>query len=57
MLDEHKYALRANLAVMHCIDERGAALEQVILAKGRLRENYYRAVSAGVAPSDNILSK
>jgi hypothetical protein len=57
VLDEHKYALRANLAVMHCIDERGAALEQVILAKGRLRENYYRAVSAGVAPSDNILSK
>ena len=56
MLDEHKYALRANLAVMHCIDERGAALEQVILAKGRLREGY-RAVSAGVAPSDNILSK
>jgi len=38
--DEHKYALLANLAVMHCIDERVAALEQVILAKGRLREDY-----------------
>jgi len=54
--DEHKYALRANLAVMHCIDERVAALEQVILAKGRLREDY-RAVSAGVVPSDIIVSK
>lgn len=38
--DEHKHALRANLAVMHCIDERISALERVILTKGRLREDY-----------------
>jgi transposase len=38
--DEHKHALRANLAVMHCLDERIGTLERVILAKGRLREDY-----------------
>lgn len=40
LTEEHKHALRANLAVMHCIDERVTALERVILAKGRLREDY-----------------
>jgi transposase len=38
--EEHKYALKANLGVMRCLDERVSALERVILAKGRLREEY-----------------
>jgi transposase len=40
LVEEHKCALKANLAVMHCLDERISALERVILAKGRLREEY-----------------
>lgn len=40
LVEEHKCALKANLAVMHCLDERVSALERVILAKGRLREEY-----------------
>jgi transposase len=38
--EEHRCALKANLAVMQCIDERVAALERIILAKGRLRKDY-----------------
>jgi transposase len=40
LVDEQKCALKANLAVMHCLDEHISALERVILAKGRLREEY-----------------
>lgn len=40
LLDKQKCALKANLAVMQCMDEHIHALERVILAKGRLREEF-----------------
>lgn len=40
MLDEHKQALIANLAVMRCLDSQVDALERSILAKAKLREDY-----------------
>jgi transposase len=40
LLDEQKLALKANLAVMRCLDSQIAALERSILAKAKLREDY-----------------
>lgn len=40
LLDEHKQALLANLAVMRCLDGQIDALERSILAKAKLREDY-----------------
>jgi transposase len=40
LLDEHKLALKANLAVMQCLDDEVAALERSILAKAKLRQDY-----------------
>jgi transposase len=40
LLDEQKLALKANLAVMQCLDDEVAALERSILAKAKLRQDY-----------------
>jgi transposase len=40
LLDEQKLALKANLAVMRCLDQQVNALERGILAKAKLREDY-----------------
>lgn len=40
LIDEQRYALQANVAVMRCLDERIKVLERAILAKGRLREEH-----------------
>lgn len=40
LLDEQKQALKANLAVMRCLDSQVDALERSILAKAKLREDY-----------------
>lgn len=40
LLDEQKLALKANLAVMRCLDSQIDALERSILAKAKLREDY-----------------
>lgn len=40
LLPEQALALRANLAVMHCINEQIGGLEQAILARAKLREDY-----------------
>lgn len=40
LLDEQKQALKANLAVMRCLDKQVDALERGILAKAKLREDY-----------------
>jgi len=40
LLEEQKLALKANLAVMRCLDEQVCALERSILAKAKLREDY-----------------
>jgi transposase len=40
LLDEQKLALKANLAVMHCLDQQIDGLERSILAKAKLREDY-----------------
>ncbi len=40
LLDEQRQALKANLAVMHCLNEQVDALERSILTKARLREDY-----------------
>ena len=40
LLDEQKQALKANLAVMRCIDGQVDRLERSILAKAKLREDY-----------------
>jgi transposase len=38
LLEDQKHALKANLAVMRCLDEQVNVLERPILAKGKLRE-------------------
>jgi transposase len=40
LLDEQQQVLKANLAVMRCIDAQVAQLERSILAKAKLREDY-----------------
>jgi transposase len=40
LLDEQKLALKANLAVMRCLDEQVRVLERNILAKAKLRQDY-----------------
>lgn len=40
LLDEQRQALKANLAVMHCLTEQIDSLERSILAKARQREDY-----------------
>ena len=40
LLDEQRQALKANLAVMRCLDEQATALERSILAKAKLRDDY-----------------
>ncbi|UUZ68753.1 transposase [Polaromonas sp. P2-4] len=40
LLDEQRLALKANLAVMRCLDVQVQALERSILAKAKLREDY-----------------
>jgi transposase len=40
LLDEQKLALKANLAVMQCLDREVVALERVILAKAKLRADF-----------------
>ena len=40
LLDEQKRALKANVAVMHCIDDQIEQLERSILAKAKLRADY-----------------
>ena len=40
LLDEQKQALKANLAVMGCLDAQVDLLERSILAKAKLREDY-----------------
>ncbi len=40
LLDEQIQALKANLAVMRCLDSQVDALERSILAKAKLREDY-----------------
>lgn len=40
LLDEQRQALKANLAVMRCLDEQATALERSILAKAKTREDY-----------------
>jgi transposase len=40
LLDEQRLALKANLAVMHCLDAQVTALERSILAKAKLRQDY-----------------
>jgi len=40
LLDEQREALKANLAVMQCLDQQVKVLERSILAKARLREDY-----------------
>jgi transposase len=40
LLAEQKQALKANLAVMRCLDSQVDALERSILAKAKLREDY-----------------
>jgi transposase len=40
LLDEQKQALKANVAVMHCIDDQIEQLERSILAKAKLRADY-----------------
>jgi transposase len=40
LIDEQRYALQANVAVMRCLHERIKVLERAILAKGRLREEH-----------------
>lgn len=40
LLDEQKQALKANLAVMRCLDAQVEVLERSILAKAKLRQDY-----------------
>ena len=40
LLDEQKLALKANLAVMRCLDVQVKALEPSILARAKLRQDY-----------------
>ena len=40
LLDEQRLALKANLAVMRCLDIQVHALERSILARARLRQDY-----------------
>lgn len=40
LLEEQKLAVKANLAVMHCLDEQVRVLESSVLAKAKLREPY-----------------
>lgn len=40
LLPEQALALRANLAVMHCLDEQIHCLEQAIVERAKLREDY-----------------
>lgn len=40
LLPEQALALRANLAVMHCLNQEIGTLEQAILARAKLREDY-----------------
>jgi len=40
LLPEQTLAMRASLAVMHCLDEQISGLEQAILARTKLREDY-----------------
>jgi len=40
LLAEQKLALKANLAVMQCLDVQVTALERAVLAKAKLREDY-----------------
>ena len=40
LLDEQKQAVKANLAVMNCIDGQVVELERCILAKVKLREDF-----------------
>jgi transposase len=40
LLNEQKQALKATLAVMHCLDEQARALERSILSKAKLRKDY-----------------
>lgn len=40
LLDEQRLALKANLAVMRCLDVQVHALERSILAKAKLRQDY-----------------
>ncbi|MFM8769518.1 MAG: IS110 family transposase [Rubrivivax sp.] len=40
LLEEQKLAVKANLAVMRCLDEQVRVLESSVLAKAKLREDY-----------------
>ena len=40
LLPEQRLAVRANLAVMHCVDDEIGQLERAILARAKLREDY-----------------
>ena len=40
LLDEQKLAMKANLAVMRCLDVQVKALERSILARAKLRQDY-----------------
>lgn len=40
LLEEQKLALKANLAVMRCLDQQVSTLERSILAKAKMREDY-----------------
>jgi transposase len=41
LLEDQKRALRANVAVMRCLEEQIRLLERAILAKGRLRKEFH----------------
>jgi transposase len=41
LLEDQKRALRANVAVMRCLEEQVRLLERAILAKGRLRSEFH----------------
>ena len=45
LLDEQRLALKANLAVMDCMDEQVKQLERSILAKAKLRADYQALTS------------
>jgi transposase len=40
LLDEQKMAVKANLTVMHCLEDQVQSLERCILAKAKLRQDY-----------------
>lgn len=41
LLEDQKSALRANVAVMRCLEQQVRLLERTILAKGRLRQDFH----------------